>query len=184
MADANDLPRRKWIPREAWRQEKAVVFARDCIVGPHKFLAHDRARNAGKEHLWQAKRGVRKGTPDTQLVIQRGRHIWFEFKSKGQRPDEDQRLMLNDLLDLGDMVDWGVTIDDMRQFYMACGVPLTADAEYRAMVLDGLVDSRIARAEGALPAKQKKRSAPRKSPPRFSATRGIVRRAAAKGVLI
>lgn len=160
--------RRPQILRETWRQEKAVVFARDAIVGPHKFLAHDRAKaTSGKSHMWQAKRGVRKGTPDTQLVI-RGKHLWFEFKAPGKRVEtgDDQDLTLAALRALGDAASWGVTIDDLRRFWVAEGVPLVANAEYRAMVLDGLVDSRIAKAEGKVPVAAKKKSRGRKAPVR------------------
>lgn len=180
----SDAPaKRNWIPRETWRQEKAVVFARDTIIGPHKFLAHDRSRATGKEHMWQAKRGVRKGTPDTQLIIPGGRHVWFEFKAPGKRPDEDQNQMLDDLRVLGDDASWGITIDDMRRFWLACGAHLAANAEYRAMVLDGLVDSRIAKAEGRVAPTAKKPRVPR-SAPRVTASRGFQKRAADKGILV
>lgn len=193
LADLEGPVRRKrvWIPRETWRQEKAVVFARDAIIGPHKFLAHDRSQaKSPKEHLWQAKRGVRKGTPDTQLIAEapdkyRGPfalHAWFEFKAMGEKPDDDQLRMLDDLRALGDEASWGVTIDDLRKFWLSCGVRLAANAEYRAMVLDGLVDSRIAKAEGLMPA-TRKRASNRKAAPRTTASAGFVRRAAAKGIM-
>lgn len=38
LLDTEAPARRPQILRETWRQEKAVVFARDAIVGPHKFL--------------------------------------------------------------------------------------------------------------------------------------------------
>lgn len=189
--DMATAPRRAWIPRETWRQEKAVVFARDAIIGPHRFLAHDRSQaKSPKEHLWQAKRGVRKGTPDTQLIVplrdsEFAHHIWFEFKSEGNKPDDDQIRLLRSLEELGDDASWGVTIDDMRRFWVRCGVPLVANAEYRAMVLDGLVDSRIAKAEGVTPiAKRKRAASPKSTGPRFKVPVRIERRAAGKGVRI
>lgn len=163
MTDTPDDPpaRHKPIPRESFRQEKAVVFARDAIVGPHMFLAHDRGSSNGREHLWQAKRGVRKGTPDTQLII-RGRHLWFEFKAGSAKPDADQLQMLGDLSALGDAVAWGRTIADLCEFWRLNDVPLCQNAGYRALVLDGLVDSRIAKAEVAQPKKRTTRKpAPR-----------------------
>lgn len=180
-------PERVWIPRETWRQEKAVVFARDAIVGRHKFLAHDRSKAmSAKEHLWQAKRGVRKGTPDTQLVIP-GKHLWFEFKApgKGVEPGDDQDRMLSDLRELGDFAAWGCTISDLCQFWKWHGVPLVVNADYRAMVLDGLVDSRIAKAEAkaAGAAVPKKKSRPRKVEPRKTAPKAMVRRMTAKGIM-
>jgi hypothetical protein len=179
-----EKPEHTWIPRETWRQEKAVVFVRDAIVGPHMFLALDRSRaKSPKEHLWQARRGVRKGTPDTQLILPGGRHIWFEFKADGQKvvAGDDQDLMLQALRDLGDAAAWGVTIEDLRLFYLAEGVPLVANAYYRALVLDGLVDSRIAKAEGRVPVVAKKPRPPRAGP-RSTASRGFVKRAAARGI--
>jgi hypothetical protein len=174
----SDDPKPTWIPRETWRQEKAVVFARDAIVGPHIFMAHDRSRaKSSKEHLWQAKRGVRKGTPDTQLILPGGLHAWFEFKAPGQRvaSGDDQDLMLAKLRSLGDEADWGVTIEDMRAFWAEHNVPMVPNAAYRAMVLDGLVDSRIAKAEGAVPV-VKKAARPGKVQPRFTAGKRMARR--------
>ena len=162
--------------RETWRQEKAVVFARDAIAGPHQFIAHDRAKaSGGMSHLWQWKRGVRKGTPDTQLILPDGRSIWFEFKATGEKvkDDDDQGRMLAALRAMGHAASWGVTIEDMRAFYEAMGVPLVPNAAYRAMVLDGLVDSRIATAESRAP---KKKAATRKAGPRFVAGKKLARR--------
>lgn len=175
------------IHRETWRQEKAVVFARDAIVGPHQFIAHDRAQARGdKSHLWQWKRGVRKGTPDTQLMLPNGRSLWFEFKALGSRvdDDDDQGRMLTALRAMGHAASWGVTIEDLRRFYEAEGVPLVPNAAYRAMVLDGLVDSRIAKAEGRLPTAPKKKRSPRKAGPRTTASVEFGHRAAARGILI
>lgn len=164
------------------------MFARDCVVGPHKFLAHDRSRQTGKEHLWQWKRGVRKGTPDTQLIVplrdsEFAHHIWFEFKAPGEEPDDDQKKMLLDLEALGDDAHWGVTIEELRCFWAACGVHLTRNAEYRAMVLDGLVDSRIAKAESRI-SSAPRNARPKRAAPRNTASSSVVRRAASKGILI
>ena len=177
LDDPEPKPKPTWIPRETWRQEKAVVFARDAIVGPHQFIAHDRAKaSGGKSHLWQWKRGIRKGTPDTQLILPDGRSIWFEFKAPGKKveDDDDQGRMLAALRAMGHAASWGVTIEDMRAFYAARGVPLVANAAYRAMVLDGLVDSRIAKAESKAPGKKK--AATRKPGPRFLAGKRMARR--------
>jgi hypothetical protein len=190
VSDGGALPpeeklKRKWIPRETWRQEKAVVFARDAIVGPHQFIAHDRAKASGpRSHLWQAKRGVRKGTPDTQLILPDGRTLFFEFKAPGKKveEDDDQGRMLASLQSMGHPCAWGVTIEELRRFYAAHGVPLVANAEYRAMVLDGLVDSRIAKAEGKMPGTKKAARSPR-SAPRAMASKGFVKRATNRGIL-
>lgn len=168
-------PKRVWIPRETWRQEKAVVFARYAIVGPHKFVAHDRSRpKSEKEHLWQWKRGVKKAIPDTELIWPMEHHAWFEFKAPGQKPDDDQICMLEELRALGDAASWGVMIEDLLNFWMAAGVPLVANAHYMAMKYDGLVDSRIAKAEvNAYGSAKKSRS--QKASPRYLGNKRMAR---------
>jgi hypothetical protein len=117
------------------------------------------------------------------LVLPGGRHVWFEFKAHGKQPDEDQDQMLSDLRTLGDEASWGVTIEDMRRFWTACGARLAANAEYRAMVLDGFVDSRIAKAEGRKAPTAKRARSP-KGAPRNQAGTAFVRRANKAGILI
>src|ERR1700683_2701096 len=112
-----DEPRKKrvWIPRETWRQEKAVVWVRECVAHPHKFMGHDRAEAKGdKSHFWQWKRGIRPDIADTQLAIP-GRHLWWEFKAPGKRVEEGdgQDRFLAGQRELGDAAAWGVTIYQM-----------------------------------------------------------------------
>jgi hypothetical protein len=99
-------------------------------------------------------------------------NAWFEFKGpKGKvdfdDPDDDQARMIRDLQALGHFAWWGRTIHEMYQFYRSCGVPMTANAEYQAIKYDGMVDSRIAKAEGKMLTAAK--SSPRKATPRFLA---------------
>jgi hypothetical protein len=175
-----DKPKRPRIPREAWRQEKAVVFVREAVRCPYTFMAFDRSekRNA-RSHLFEAKRGVRPDTPDSLLIarIPGGQtwHVWAEWKAPGQRPGEGQLDALERLRGLGDHATWCVTIDEYRLFLAHCGVPLVANAEYLAMHYDGMVDSRIAKAEGrVVPVVKKSRS--RKPGPRFTAGKRMARR--------
>ncbi len=173
-AEPEEKPGRKWIPKESYRQEKAVVFVRDAVIEPHIFLAYDRAQPRGDQsHLFQWRRGLRADTLDTELLTL-GKSCRFEFKAPGQKvkDDDGQGLMIRTLISLGVHAWWGVTIADLCVFYRRCGVKLVANAEYRALVLDGLVDSRIAKAEakaaGSAPPKPKR--APRKAPPGRLAT--------------
>ena len=170
MSDAP--PPRKWIPREAYRQEKAVVWARNAIRCPHKFFAFDRSKPQGdRSHLYQARRGVRRDTLDTMLAWT-GMPVWFEFKAGNGKvdfadPDDGQAKMICDLAALGHFAGWGKTILEMCQFYEACGVILAPNAEFLALHYDGLVDSRIARAERAQGTV--KRPSQRKAAPRYAA---------------
>lgn len=181
VAVADPARKRNWIPRETWRQEKAVVFARAAIVGPHKFVAHDRSRpSSNKEHLWQWKRGVKKAIPDTELTWPMGRHAWFEFKAPGHKPDADQLQMLEEFRALGDEASWGVMIEDLLNFWIMAGVPLVANAHYLAMKYDGMVDSRIAKAEQrvATPGRTPK------SAPRYNAGKRTSKRWAKAGLRV
>ena len=182
--------RAKPIPREAWRQERAAVFVRGAVLCPHTFLAFDRSMARGaRSHLFEARRGVRASTPDTLLIARLGpnstRHIWAEWKAPGKRPDEGQMEALQRLRDLGDHATWCVTIEEYRLFLLHCGVPLAPNAEYQTLHYDGMVDSRIARAEAernaGAPAKKTRSYKPG---PRFTAGKRMQRRAAAKGVRI
>jgi len=181
--------RAKPIPREAWRQQRAAAFVRDAVTCPHTFLAFDRSQARGKlSHLFEAQRGVRASTPDTLLIARLGpnstRHIWAEWKAPGKRPNEGQMDALQRFRDLGDHATWCETIDEYRLFLLHCGVPLVANAEYRATVMDGMVDSRIAKAEAERGGAPAKKSRSRKPAPRYTAPKSMQRRAARKGVRI
>jgi hypothetical protein len=174
---SEDRPKRNWIPREAYRQEKAVVFARVAIIGPHKFVAHDRSRpKSSKEHLFQWKRGVRKATPDTELIWPMSRVAKFEFKSPGQKPDGDQLQMLEDYRLLGIEAAWGVTIEDLYNFWTLAGVPMVPNAHFLALKYDGMVDSRIAKAEARNVGTAALKVLARKAGPRFVAGKRLSRR--------
>lgn len=140
--------RRKVVHSEAYRQEKAVVWVRDCVVEPHVFMCFDRSAARGQfSHLFLSKRGIRKGTPDTVLFVEGRPPAWFEFKSPGEsvKIGDDQDIMLNRLGQIGHRAAWGVTVDDLCSFYEANGVRLSPGSRYRALVLDAMVDSRIAK---------------------------------------
>lgn len=159
MSDVLEAPaRRKPIPREAYRQERAKVWVRGAVIEPHIFQAYDRSQARGDQsHLFQWRRGLRADTLDTELLISGPRLLRFEFKALGQKvdPDDGQGLMIARLRTLNVAADWGHTVADLCRFYRDNGVKLATNAEYQATIQDGLVDSRIARAEGATPATKK-----------------------------
>ena len=179
--------RAKPIPREAWRQEKAVVWVRGAVIEPHLFLAYDRTQARGDQsHLFQWRRGLRADTLDTELLTAT-RSFRFEFKAVGQKVDDDdgQAVMIKVLRSLNVAADWGCTIADLCGFYRREGVKLANNAEYQALYYDGMVDSRIARAEAernaGAPAKKTRSYKPG---PRLTVGKRLQRRAAAKGVRI
>jgi hypothetical protein len=188
MTDAPE--RRKRIPAEAWRQEKARVFARNAITCDHEFIAHDRSEARGdRSHLFEWKRGVKSSLPDTQTIIfvrnERPLHVWFEWKSRGKEPTTGQYAALERMAVLGDWAGWGDTIDRYGAFLTAAGVPLATNWRHLAMVYDGMVDSRIAKAVTA----RDGRAVPKKSrnrkviPRRNLAPKRIARAMHEKGFL-
>jgi hypothetical protein len=179
-----DAPaRRKPIPREAYRQERAKVWVRGAVVEDHIFLAYDRAQPRGDQsHLFQWRRGLRADTLDTELLTASG-SFRFEFKAAGQKvkDDDGQGLMIRRLRALNVAADWGHTVADLCRFYRDNGVKLAENAEYQAMHQDALTDSRIAKAEGAIPGAKKPT---RRKPTVKTSTVAWGRRARSKGIFL
>lgn len=183
------IKRAKPIPREAWRQEKAVKFAEAAIACPHTVMAFDRSMARGDwSHRFEAKRGVRAGTPDMLIIALAGQshhHIWIEWKAEGNKPNVNQTDGLALLHRLGDVAKWCVRIEEFCRILTNCGLPMAPNAAVMAMQYDGMVDSRIAKAEakrdGAVPVKK---SRLRKVPARYSAGKRFQARAAKAGVRI
>lgn len=171
--------RAKPIPREAWRQEKAVKFAAAAIMCAHTVMAFDRSMARGDwSHRFEAKRGVRAGTPDMLIIALAGQahhHIWIEWKAEGNKPNDNQNDGLALLHKLGDVAKWCVRIEEFCRILTNCGLPMAPNAALMAMQYDGMVDSRIAKAEaqrdGAAPVVKR---APRKTTARstFSVKQG------------
>lgn len=189
MADDSDLldaprARAKPIPREAWRQERAVTFAREAITCPHTIMAFDRSQARGEwSHRFEAKRGVRAGTPDTLTIARddaRLFHIWVEWKAPGSKPNENQTDGLALLESLGDVTDWCTTIEEFFFVLRDAGVPMLPGAHIMALRYDGMVDGRIAKAAAKTPTAKKSR--PRRPEPRYTAGKSVVKRAAKRGL--
>jgi hypothetical protein len=179
---------RKWIPRETWRQEKAVVWVRNAVMEPHIFFAYDRAQPRGdKSHLFQWRRGVRADTLDTELLTSFA-SLRFEFKTHGTKvkDGDGQHQMIEKLRSLNVFAGWGVTIEDLYRFYAKSGVRLANNAHYQALHYDGMVDSRIAKEElkqaGSAPVSKKKKAAPKKAPPRFTVGKRALERTTKRGI--
>lgn len=185
LLDEAPKRRAKPIPREAWRQEKAVAFATAAIACPHTILAFDRSQARGEwSHRFEAKRGVRAGTPDTLTIARDGErtwHVWVEWKAEANTPNVNQFEGIALLKSLGDVATWCVSIEGFFNVLDDLGIPMVPGAHVMALRYDGLVDSRIAKAEGAVVG-VKKKSRARKPEPRFAGGKRFVGRATAKGI--
>jgi len=184
--DALPTLRAKRIPREAWRQEKAVAFAHAAITCPHTIMAFDRSQARGTwSHRFESKRGLRAGTPDTLTIVRdrdRLLHIWVEWKVPGGSLNDNQSGALSILNGLGDTAKWCVTIE---QFWLVLSnllVPMSPGALVMAQRYDGMVDSRIAKAEAKTPSVKKSRAT--KSAPRYTVGKRFSARAKKAGIMI
>lgn len=142
------MPRR--VEREHILQRHLRTWVRDALDVPHLFLAFDRtAPFAQFSHARQAARGVRRGTPDTLLIVASFPGIWCELKAQGEKPNDDQAALGAELTALGQHWFW---VDEIRAYWLALkdlGVPMRANAEYQAEIHDGTIASVIAKAEVA-----------------------------------
>jgi hypothetical protein len=146
---------------------------RDAIDAPHKLLAFDRSKKTGQfTHLRERARGITKATPDTLLMVVEFPGIWWEWKDRGQKPDDDQHRMLQELRDLGQHAGWSDSIVDYHAALAAIGVPMRPNAALLAQHYDLSADGVIAKAEmkRGQPPKKAGRARPEKP------TRGQVRR--------
>src|SRR5690349_17674822 len=97
------------IHREHILQRGVVSFCKRCIAVPHEFAAHDRAApKSTQDHVWQARRGIRAGWPDTELLLMGGMTFRVELKAPKVKFDEESRQgdMLIRLNDLGHKASW------------------------------------------------------------------------------
>ena len=87
-----------------WPLQRALKwFVARAIAVPHVFACHDRgAPRSEHEHIVEAARGIRRGWPDTELVLPKGRTFRCELKRYGRRIEigsaqDHIRLALNQL---------------------------------------------------------------------------------------
>lgn len=120
-------------------QTKLVAFCREYIAVPHEFAAHDRSENhGGKQHLWEAKRGIRRSWPDIELALQGGRTIRCELKAAGKKlmPGSDQERLAERLNALGHVTFWANTATMFLHFARLSDVPFRPGADARAAAID------------------------------------------------
>lgn len=164
---AEPVARKPRVYREHLLQQKVKTFARDAIDLPaddYQFYSFDSAKAGDRARVRDAARGVAKSTLDTLLEVRGMPGIWYELKAKGKAPGDDQFRMMEKLVHMGRCASWGTNVISYMGFLHACGVPLKQNATYQAMVLDGKVESLIARKSGAAPKAARKA----KAPPRYT----------------
>jgi len=158
------------IAREGILQRHVKLFVRDAVTAPHEFFAFDRAKAAGRfSHMREAGRGVRKGTPDTLLLVLGYPPVWVELKAPGGKPDAAQLAVGEALRAVGCRWEWCTTVLSYCAILAEMGVPMARNATVQAMQHDGAVASLIAQAElkrGDAPKAARKP----KAVPRYSAT--------------
>lgn len=157
-------------------QQAAVRLAKIIIIGPHVFRCFDRTKDfSGTQHLWEAARGVRSGTPDSELVFE-ARSINVEFKAPGTRhlkshqPTENQEREMAALRAAEAYAGCAWSLAELVEHWRAAGVALIPSADVVAMTMDAEVLAKIA---GTVVTKK----APRKARGRVTAAQ--VRRAEA-----
>lgn len=170
--------RKQPIQREHCLQEQVYSFAESAIAllaSEYFFQSHDR-REAGARysHARESARGIRAGAPDTQLNIVGRPPIWWEAKDDGKKPDDNQKAVMAHLAGLGHQVGWGTSVVMYCDFLRHCGVPLRANADYQAMMLDAKVAANIAKAEARRDGAGKTRS-PKPQPQFIMSRRGVAR---------
>lgn len=167
---------------EAFLQTQLKKWCRESITERHKFLAYDRSEGKGKQHLWESIRGVTKGTLDTELLVGSGRalrlppfKIELKVPPNKVKPGDAQDVMIADLTELGCIAGWLTSITAYCDLLLSHGVQLAPLARHRAEALDRLL-------EGEKPVRAKR--SPRKSAPRFEASKGFRERARKVGVQV
>lgn len=150
--------------REWTLQTKLVGFVREFCAVPHEFAAHDRSYDkTGKQHLFEAQRGIRADWLDTELVLLGGTTFRCELKwGKNKVDDLDgQHRMIKRLNALGHPAIWvNSVVGYMMEATRLADVQWHPGAAARAKFLDEWLIATFAKPRAA--AKSKPR-APRAS---------------------
>ncbi len=157
-------------------QRAAAAFLGKALPAEAYWTSIDMGRSTSAAQGQLRKlRGVRAGIPD-MLIVWRGVTLWCELKidTRPTALSPAQVTTRDALLANGHCWELCRSIEDVEAACRAAGIPLRATL--------GDIRTRIAEQNERLPAKPKRSS--RKSTPRYSASAGVVRRAASKGVLV
>lgn len=129
-------------------QKAAMVMAKKIITAPHRFRAFDRSKNGkGMQHLHEAQRGIRKGTPDTEIICGTAKFhsVNIELKKpftghlKNYQPKQDQIDEMANLRAAGAYAAVAYSCVELVDHWRSAGIPLAATADvYAAWVDDRL----------------------------------------------
>jgi hypothetical protein len=170
------------IQREHTLQAFAVKFFRAAIPFAHEFLSFDRSKPPGRSReaqlgamARQKARGVKRGTPDSLLIVSGLPPFWIEWKDKGKRPDAEQIAMGQRLRILGCRWEWFDNLPDAWRWLADEGVIFAPNANVLALQYQGMVDAAIAR--------KAPRAAPKK-PARKAMSRAAMARLQRAGLVV
>lgn len=147
MSDTVPAPRKR-VDREHCLQKHLKLWVRENLPAA-EFFAFDRAPARGRfSHMVQKARGVRRGTPDTVLLILGKPDVWCELKAPGGKPDDDQKDIGHRIETTGRIWFWTTTIFDYLAILEKFGVvapstPLRLAAQNH----DARIQGEIERAE-------------------------------------
>lgn len=118
-------------------QTKIVGLVREFVACEHEFAAHDRGFDAsGKQHLFEAERGIRRSWLDTELVCAGGLTFRCELKWGRNTPDDGQARLISRLNALGHPAAWANSIAGYVAAARVAGVPFHPSVDHRAAHLD------------------------------------------------
>jgi hypothetical protein len=149
-------------------QTQILRFVKDCVECSWEFLAFDRSQNhSGRQHMWEAARGVKAGTPDTLLLVPGKPAIFCELKAPGNKPTPVQDHIGHKIQEAGHDWFWADSVQSYRMGLMVRDVPLRGNACLVAEHRDALLLSARIKAEEA----PKKRASAKPFTPKPSASR-------------
>lgn len=176
--------KKRRVMREHQLQARGVVpwATKAALDVTHKFVAFDSAgKRTDEQRVFEAARGVSKGTPDTVLFLPGRMPVWIELKWGNVRPDDDQLRVHRELVALGHYVGVANSVEAMFREWHRAGVPMRPGACVAAQQYDAKVAAVLARLDGS---DGHKKSKPRSVGPRHQATVAWGRRQAAKGIRV
>lgn len=171
-ADNEDVRPKKKRQHPEWSlQTKLVGLVREFVDCEHEFACHDRSFDArGKQHLFEAERGVRKSWLDTELLIFGGMTFRCELKwlPNKVKDDDGQGILIARLNAIGHPAAWVHSLVGYLDASRAAGVPWRQGARARAVYLDAWL---VATFGGPPKSKGARHAKPRPTKPTAAARR-------------
>lgn len=138
------------IQREHILQSKLPSVCAKVVACEHMFVSYDRTQPRSEfDHIYQARRGIRRSIPDTDLLLDGGKSFRCEIKRPGVRLEEGsaQEEMLIKLNLLGHKASWANSITMYCEEAERHGVPLRGNWRTVAQIADQQVLAEIRRQE-------------------------------------